>query len=140
MRHSKKVRLLSLTFLLNNSQKNKNSIGDATSIITINICINKMAGMPYRKERCSVLCRKRCIPKMEPTLPPIMASTKRVDSGMRHERFLARDLSTPIAVKLIKLITARYTIIKVIAFIKHTIDSRARAIALIRLLRSPLAR
>ena len=78
---------------------------------------------------------------MEPTLPPIMASTNRVDSGMRHERFLALALSTPMAVKLIKLITIRYTIIKVIAFISSiTIDSQARAIALMRLLRSQLAR
>lgn len=90
--------------------------------------------MPYRKERCSVLCRKRCIPNMEPTLPPIMASTKRVDSGMRHARFLARALSTPIAVKLIKLIAARYTIIKVIAFIKHTIDSQEKQMPLSALL------
>ena len=95
----------------------RNSIGDVASMITIRIWTIRMAGIPYRKYQCFVLCLKRCIPAMEPMLPPIRASTKRVDSGMRHERFRAFDLSTPIAAKLIKLTTARYTSINVIAFI-----------------------
>lgn len=55
---------------------------------------------------------------MEPMLPPIKASTKSVDSGIRQARFLALYLSTPITMKLIKLMAARYIIISVIAFIR----------------------
>lgn len=48
----------------------------------------------------------------------MIASTNKVDSGMRQERFLALNLSTPMAAKLIKLTAARYMIISLIAFIR----------------------
>ena len=57
------------------------------------------------------------MPMIEPTLPPMMASTKSVASGMRQARFLALSLSMPMTVKLMKLTIAKYMIISVITFI-----------------------
>ena len=90
--------------------------------MTMSACIIRIAGMPYRKYQCLVLWWKKCIPMMLPILLPIKASTNKVDSGIRQERFLALCLSTPITVKLIKLITVKYIIINVIAFIRLTMS------------------
>ncbi len=86
--------------------------------MTMSACTIRMAGRPYRKYQCLVLWWNMCMPAMPPMLPPIKASTNKVDSGMRQERFLALCLSIPITVKLMKLITTKYIIINVIAFIK----------------------
>ncbi len=50
------------------------------------------------------------MPIIEPTLPPMMASTKRVDSGIRQARFMAFLLSTPITMRLATFTAMAYKI------------------------------
>ncbi len=57
-----------------------------------------MAGIPYLKYQCLVLCRKRCIPRMEPRLPPKSAIIKREASEMRNAPRMALFLSMPIII------------------------------------------
>lgn len=57
------------------------------------------------------------MPNIEPILPPISAIIKSVDSGIRHNLFMAHLLSIPMIAKPIKLIKIKYTAIKLITII-----------------------
>jgi len=85
------------------------------TIIAIWIII--IIGIPIVKMRCLVLCLKVYIPKMEPKLPPIIAIKKRVASGMRQLRLMARFLSIPIRENPSILTIIKYSISSFITFI-----------------------
>ncbi len=67
----------------------------------------KIAGIPTTKYQCFVLSWKVRIPIMQPTLPPITAVRKNVDSRTRQRFLTALRLSMPIMAKPVRLMTAR---------------------------------
>ena len=72
------------------------------------ICINKITGIPIVKVLCLVLWRKRYMATIEPMLPPIIATRKRVPSGIRKALLFALNLSIPINENAIKLVIPKY--------------------------------
>ncbi len=58
-----------------------------------------MAGMPYLKYQCFVLCRKYCIPRVQPAAPPSNAVINKEASEMRQAPRTALFLSMPMTVK-----------------------------------------
>ncbi len=88
------------------------SIGDTISAITAAICNTKMTGIPYTKYQCLVLWRNKCIPMIEPMLPPMIAIRNSVASGMRHSFLRAFRLSRYILKKPITLIASTYAAIQ----------------------------
>ena len=70
-------------------------------------CSAMMAGMPRVNFKWRVLCRNTYIPDKAPMLPPSMADSIRVDSGMRQQFFLALRLSASISRNAAALIRRR---------------------------------
>lgn len=76
------------------------------------------------------------MPAIEPILPPIVATRKRVDSGIRKPLFLAFSLSIPISRNPIKLtvpIYNRITIVTDIKYILHHIFIHCKRIKCIKI-------
>lgn len=76
--------------------------------------------MPHTKYQCLVLCLKSFMPKIEPTLPPKMATKKSVASEIRQDLLMAFRLSIPIRAKPMRLIIRIYPIIHIDVFIIFT--------------------
>ena len=70
-------------------------------------CRARIAGIPHTKYQCRVLCRKICIPRTAPALPPAKAAANNAFSGMRQRPLRARRLSAPIITNDAALIAAK---------------------------------
>ena len=75
-------------------------------IISI-ICKTKITGKPMENLSFLVLCLNVYIPAIAPILPPIIAKTSNVCSGILHFPYLAFRLSIYIARNAIKFITTK---------------------------------
>jgi len=86
-------------------------------------CNINIAGIPYTKEKCLVLWRKVYIPAMDPMLPPISATIKRVASGIRKAPLIALRLSIPIMRNPTKFTMIKYAAIIIQTFINYLFPS-----------------